>query len=436
MRMATAIARVRRSDLGAAWPTMMAVAAHHGLAGDVVRTLEPHTEADPHALLIQLLAVFGSVAGRGPHFTVEADRHGTNLFAVLVGETSKGRKGTSWGLVHRLFQSIDTDWATHRVKSGLSSGEGLIWAVRDAITRPEPARKRASAPSVPDQVLDPGITDKRLMVLESEFAAPLSIMRREGNTLSELLRQAWETGALQSLTKNSQAVATGAHVSVIGHVTRPELCRHLGETEAANGFANRILWACVRRAQILPEGGSLEAVDLAPLIRRLGSAVRFAHSAGELKRDSEARELWRQVYPALSEGQPGLYGAITSRAEAQTMRLALVYALLDESSCIRREHLQAGLAVWDYCAASCRYIFGDSLGDRVADALLVALRARPAGMTRNEIRDHFSGHAMSRDIERALDVLLRNGHAASQLEETGGRPAERWFARHGGQSAR
>src|SRR5262249_48768290 len=79
-----------------AWPELEHD-AFHGLAGQLVRILDPHTEADRAAILVQFLVAFGNAVGRGPHFITEADRHGTNLFAVFVGETAKGRKGTSWG---------------------------------------------------------------------------------------------------------------------------------------------------------------------------------------------------------------------------------------------------------------------------------------------------------------------------------------------------
>jgi hypothetical protein len=61
----------------------------------------------------------------------------------------------------------------------------------------------------------------------------------------------------------------------------------------------------------------------------VGEIVRFASSIGQMHRDEEAREMWRRIYPALSEGGAGLIGAVTSRAEAQVMRLACLYALLD-----------------------------------------------------------------------------------------------------------
>jgi len=138
----------------------------------------------------------------------------------------------------------------------------------------------------------------------------------------------------------------GAHVCIVGHITRSELRRLMSETDLANGLANRFLWFCVRRSKILPEGGNLCEDDLAALVQRVRSAVEFARQNGELKRDEQARALWRDVYPSLSEGKPGLLGAATSRAEAIVMRVAMLYALLDQTRLIAVEHLRAGLAVW------------------------------------------------------------------------------------------
>ena len=74
----------------------LASPALYGLAGCVIRSLAPHSEADPVALLLQFLAAFGNLAGPAPHSLVGSTPHGLNLFVVLVGESSKARKGTSW----------------------------------------------------------------------------------------------------------------------------------------------------------------------------------------------------------------------------------------------------------------------------------------------------------------------------------------------------
>jgi hypothetical protein len=58
--------------------------------------IEPNTEADPAAILMQFFAAFGSLVGRGPHVKVEGDEHHANLNVVLVGETGRAGKARQW----------------------------------------------------------------------------------------------------------------------------------------------------------------------------------------------------------------------------------------------------------------------------------------------------------------------------------------------------
>jgi len=387
------------------------------VTGEFVQLVEPHTESDPAALLFQFLTEVGSLVGRGPHVLAEEDQHHANLFTVVVGRTARARKGTSRQVVHRRLRGVDPSWDSDCQATGLSSGEGLIWAVRDA-----------GSPADGDP--SPGVSDKRLLVFESEFASPLRMMARQGNTLSPLLRNAWDTGDLRILTKNFPAKATGAHVSVIAHVTEDELHRCLDRTDITNGFANRFLWACARRPQLLPDGGRLRSVNFSQFDARLRKAVAFATDLGSraLDFDQEAHALWRLVYPRISVERVGAYDAATSRAEAQVLRLSLIYGLLDCSETIGTSHLEAALAVWAYADESARYIFGDDIGDPVADRILAALRSAPEGMTREEIRDLFSHNQASEKIDRVLQKLAETGLAYCRKEPTRGRPAERWFA--------
>ena len=416
------------------WPGPLSDEAYYGLAGDIVGTIEPHTESDPAALLIQFLTVFGNVIGRGPHFKAEADEHHLNIFCCLVGETAKGRKGSSLGYIFKVFQSIDETWK-QCIQSGLSSGEGLIWAVRDEIVKTEPIREKKKIVSYQDLIVDQGIDDKRAMVVQSELASTLRVLGRDGNTLSAILRDAWDGKNLRIMNKNSPVESTQPHISIIGHITKSELTRYLTATESDNGFANRFLWVCVKRSKLLPEGGKLGNTSefdsiFNPLIEKLKTAVNFAREINEIQRDDDARILWREVYPKLSEGRPGLFGAVTARAEAQTMRLACLYAFLDLSPVIRIEHLQAAIALWSYCEQSARFIFGNSIGDPIANTIKQALDETPKGMTRSEISSTlFKRNVQANRIDDALNKLFASGFAHKEKEEVkSGRPSERWFS--------
>jgi hypothetical protein len=410
------------------WPKL-APEALHGLAGKVVRLFDPHTEADPVALLLQFLVYVGNVLDRGPYYLVESTQHYTNLFVVLAGYTSKSRKGTGGDRIRALMRSVKLSewWVKECIQSGLSSGEGLIWAIRDPISKKDRDGN--------DVITDEGIADKRLLLDEREFFQALAVMKREGNTASPLVRNAWDGLPLGSLTKNSPARCKKPMISIIGHITEEELRRTLDLVSIANGYANRFLFAMVRRSKFLPRGGKLQQSAINALGEEIGEHIikwfdQWLVPSGDEKQielDEEAGALWDREYRNLSEGLPGLLGAITGRAEAQTIRLALIYAVLDGSGEIKLAHLKAALAVWRYCEDSARYIFGDSIGDPFTDELLAALRSS-GGMGRTQINDYFKRNHSRDKIDAALATLLRAGKVRSEKRSRGtaGRPEEFW----------
>jgi len=379
----------------------------------MVESMAPHTEADRVALLAQSLALFGNQVGRGVHFRADGAHHALNLFVNIVGASSASRKGTSFARVREVFKAADASIAD-RITSGLSSGEGLIWHVRD---------------TSPDNAEPHGVTDKRLIVFEGEFGKVLRVMARDGSTLSAVLREAWDTGRLNTLTKTDKATATDAHITVIGQITRDELRRYLAAVDSVNGFGNRFAWFAVKRARLLPDGSDWP--DLASCATRLRRAHGEATAFGLIERDAAANELWRSSYPRLTAARPGLMGALTSRAEAQVMRFAGIYAVADGHGRIGRCHLESALALWDYSERSCMFIFGEDVGDPVADRTLKELRkVGEQGLTRTEIiSDVFHRNLKPGSLSDALD-RLRDANLAFSAQEwdpNGGRPAERWF---------
>lgn len=406
------------------WPEPPEPAAFAGLAGEIVELIDPHTEADRASVLAHFLVAFGSCIGREPHALVGASRHGLNLYAVAVGESSKSRKGDSWAPVAALLRRVDSEWLDNRVQSGAASGEGVIHAVRDKVERLEPVKERGRVVAQETVTVDEGEWDKRLLMVEPEFSRVLRVMGRQGSTVSATLRQAYDSGDLRIMTRNSPGRATGAHVSLIGHITRDELRRELNDTETVNGFGNRILWLAVRRSKLLPEPVPFAGSEVDELAARLRGRIAWSARQGTLERDDAARDLWAGIYRDLSAPEPGMVGALLARAEANTLRLSAIYALLDQSPAVRPEHLESALALWRYVERSVRYLFGDATGDPLADTIWRALQA--GDLSRTQIRDLFARHESSARIDAALGVLAESGRAVSEQRETGGRPVELW----------
>jgi hypothetical protein len=401
------------------WPAPPHADAYHGLLGEFVEIVEPASEADPVALLANVLVMAGNAIGRRPYYKVEADRHHANVFVVAVGDTSKARKGIAVGRARAAVVGADPEWEKN-IASGLSSGEGLIYAVRD--------KRTTTDEDGGEKIIDEGVTDKRLLCIEPEFSSVLRVATRDGNTVSAQLRQAWDSGVLRTLTRKDPLVATDAHISVIGHITREENSRYLDATEIANGFANRFLWLLVRRSKLLPEGGDVSEQLLRDWSQRLYQALDFARRQDEVRRDPGARELWAQEYVRLSQARPGLVGALLARGEAHVLRLSLLYALLDTSATICVPHLRAALALWDYAERSVIHMFGGSTGNPDADTILRALKANKR-LSRTEISGLFGRHRSASQIDRALTTLLEANLVRVETEQTTGRPTEYWYAK-------
>ncbi len=393
----------------AGWPAPPDAAAYHGLPGAIVAKIAPHTEADPVAILTQLLVACGALIGHGAHFQVEATLHHPNEFAVLVGDSSKARKGSSFDHVAKLMTEADPSF-TSRLSTGLSSGEGLIWTLRD------PAGQ------------DPGAADKRLLIVEPEFASVLKAASREISTLSPTLRSAWDSRPLAVLTRTAPARATNAHVSIIGHITQTELRRYASAIEIANGLLNRFLLLGVRRVRLLPEGGDPNPLKDTGLARYLATTLKHAQSTGRAKLAPDTRELWWHTYPQLTQPADGLTGQLTARAEAHTIRLALIYALLDGANTIRPEHLHAALALWDYAARSAAWAISQSTGDPLAEQIHAALTRSPDGLTRTQLRDLLHRNLPAERVQQALHTLNSTGRATRHQTPTAGRPVEIWTA--------
>jgi hypothetical protein len=395
------------------WPEPLAKAAFRELAGTVVETIAPYSEADDAAILLHFLVLAGAIIGRRRFMPIEGSRHCPNMFLLIVGDTSSGRKGTAYSQVRRIMVEAFPDFMKKNVAMGLASGEGLINAVRD---------------STQDDV---GITDKRLVCVETEFASVLRALDRDGNTLSARLRQAFDSGDLRTLTKATPLVASDAHISLIGHITPSELRLRLQKTEISNGLLNRFLLGCSRRSKRRPHGGVVpqQAVhDLGEVVREILNTSSMQYM--QLERDAQANELWETVYDELTDGYAGELGEVLSRATAQVVRLSLIYATLDRVMSIGKEHLDAALAVWHYVVQSVQYLFGTlEQVDRRADELLDAIRSEgKSGVRRSALRDALSHHMPAADLEVALRSLEARGLAERRIEKTKGRPLETWVA--------
>jgi hypothetical protein len=392
-------------------------AAYHGLSGKIVRTIRPHTEADNNAVLLHYLVMVGNSIGRGPYVMIEGAPHFTNLFLVVEGPTSLGRKGTAASRVKELFRLAEPLWTRRCIKGRLSTAEGLIKLLRDP--SPDDAMAMAAAGQKPE---------KRALFLITEFSSLFAVMLRPGNTLADELPNAWDGTPLENLTKKDPMTANDHLVSIIGHVTKAKLTSSLTRLHAGSGFANRFLFARVRRSKRLPHGGNLSKEAIEDMARHTREAIEYARSVGEMPISAAGNAFWDGVYDSLTSLPPMDITDMLARGAPMVKRLALVYALLDQADEIDEVHLRAGYAVWQFCRASTEQLFADALEDPRATKIMDRLQAAgDQGMSRSDINGIFKGREPSADLKEILDYLKSKGRVRSEEKKTAGRTAEYWY---------
>jgi hypothetical protein len=282
--------------------------------------------------------------------------------------------------------------------------------------------------------------EARRLVFEAELAALFARCRREGSTLSAVMRDLWDGRPAAHRRVNRSVVAPRHHVGALGHITPEELRRTLPATEIFNGFANRWLYMLTHRARILPYGGQLLADDdyLDDLAKRVRDQIALARSVARVDITDAAKLVWEPfVAEVLTRPQGGLAGAAIARSRANTLRLAVTFALADGTALIYPEHVRAAVAVWDYSEASARLIFGESTGDPLADRLYGPLvEAGAVGLTREQQRATLGHNYPANRLDEVVAALVRMGLATVSRRPTGGRLADVLVASdHGGDSS-
>ena len=338
----------------------------YGIAGDIVRKAAEYCEAHPAGMYLDILVSFGNLVGRDPYFNVSSTSHFANEFMVRVGESSVSRKGTGRDVVNEVLKMIDPQWYSACVLSGFGSAEAIINVIRDDSI--QSIRKKNNSF---EDILVPGVKDKRLMIREGELASIFQLAGKPESRADVVLRDGWDSKPLNNVVKgktnglsNSNACQY-PHLSISADTTKQELIRKMPAGAESNGFGNRFLYCYVRRVKYCPNGGP--SIDWRPELMRLNEALRNARELKYVGMQGSTRTLWGRMYMEIQKEAAALSGIVasmTARAEPHVRRLALILCLLDGKDAVETYHLHAAKKIWDYCQDSTRYIFGGLTKDQ------------------------------------------------------------------------
>jgi hypothetical protein len=387
---------------------VVAPEVYAGILGKIARAAEPDTEADPVGILGSLLAMVSVDIGQGPHVQVGNDRHPLLIWPLLLGRTGSGRKGgaTQTALV---FVRAACPGYNNYASSGLSSGEGLIERVRDGDG-------------------DQEVQDKRLLCVETEFGTVMTRAAREGSTLAEVCRQAWQ-GEPLSVMNRKQYRASWSHIGIIGHIPPKEFRRRLASADLAAGTYNRYLPLYVERSKRLPIPKGAASADVAKLGGDLRGSLADARRVGQVRLDDEAARLWcSELYDEFTaaDDDEEAWAEFTRRAAPYCLRIAGLYAALDKGrNRISKDDLVAAGALVRYSAGSARYVLGDQLRDPRLERLAREVTAAgQAGLTRTAIFGLFGRNVPKVELDGLVTQLLDGGSYELIEVQTSGRSAQ------------
>ena len=393
----------------------------YGLVGDVAQAGSSNTEANPYAIAAAMLAYLGAAVGRGPYMPIGDDWNHARLFMVHVGRSSRGRKGTAKKLIYRInnaVKALDEYLVPQVHRGGLSTREGLALMIHDGYKEGK------------NEV--PAITDKRLLVVESEFANILHQSKRDGNTLSAALRDAWDGTSIRPAVKTCRVWASDPHIGIIGDVTPSELRELMHARELTNGFANRFIFFWAEGDKVLPFPQYTPKHVVEALGDRVAQILRFAGADRHVDMDvmrmefsTEAASLYARLYKGeLRDRSAGehITGLLDRRAPV-LLRLAMLFALTDHTNVIAVNHINAAMAWVRYWVESVKFIFQSAVDEAGAAATtemaqrIVTYLAAHGQATRTDLtKGCFGGHVSKATLDKALDELITASPPAIEVE--------------------
>lgn len=321
---------------------------YYKLLGEIAWAGSVHSEAVPAALAINILAYFCAVLGPTLHIAIGDDFRALRIFALVTGPTSKGRKGYSTKLPRRIFDAVGKYLILPRFETNVSSGEGLVWMVRDELKDAE------------GKVIDVGVQDKRVLLEIPEFGGVLAQAKRDTSVLTAIMRAIWDGVRLSTPNKNNPCFATNHHFVLLAHITREELSKLLNNIDIKNGFVNRFMMVYSARNKIVdhPLPTPQEVVD--GFAERVARAIKKAweRNSTPVQLTDDAKSHWSQMRRELeNRSRTSDVESLMARADTYLLVFAAAIALINEEQQVESVHLDAALAWIDFWEDTVNFCF-------------------------------------------------------------------------------
>lgn len=378
-----------------------------GPLGEFILKLAPDIEPCKESVLIQSLIMLGNLCDKKFYKDISGSKLYTNQFALILGQTSKARKGTSKRIVEHLFKTVWTEDLEVRIKRGLSSGEGLIFSLRDPVYGIREDKKGEQKTIL----LDQGVENKNAIFYEEEFSRVLKNSKRDTNNITEVIREAYDSGNLSVLTKNDPVTATNTNVSIIAQSTIEEFRNVLKGVDCDNGFYNRFLFCKASRANVIPHPLKLSEIDgYSNFVVQLSKVKTFIkHSnENEMIYSLEAMKLWEQLYLETAYSND-INGNLKGRSEDQLQKIAMIYALSECTEIIEHRHLLAAKAIVDYGHQTIDHVFNEQIKKKSPEFKIIKRLEQTSPMPRSLImKEVFRNNISANELDLIKEKLIED----------------------------
>lgn len=384
--------------------------AFHGIAGQLATEVSEISGVSKEALLFQFLICFGIICEQKFYFPLGSKKISTANYLLILGSTGSSRKGTSFDNVKWFFDKYYVDFSTMKLKTGVNSGEGLINCIRDKVTIKELDKNGVEKEIITDQ----GALSKIVLFLETEFARLLKAGRREGSTVTEIFRNAWDQMPLEINTSQRQIRASEYAISLIAHITPKEFKTLINETDSSNGYLNRFLFCLIGSASPRPFPSAFEDANF-NFIQKFQEVIKYIETTEYQKviLSDDAKILYEEYYTEFHYRNEDAFSELVTRAISHLIKLALIYAILDKSNKILPIHLKAAKAIIDHSESSIKSIFEDKIFSRKEKKLLNFLKENSGESLRGLIQSKCFSNNCSKDD---LDEIKENLLSSSQIK--------------------
>lgn len=406
----------------------------YGVLGDLVKLCCTHSEAVPVAVASYALAYFSAYLGPTKYLSIADERRLLNNYWLLIGPSGMGKGSSVYG-VERIFKMVDenmqqvfSDMVRRGQTSGiveypsldihaggLSSGEGLVTAKADSVKleKGEPAIE---------------VTDKRFLLIESEFGNVLNMAERSGNTLSHTLRNGYDGKTIKPLTKRDRVSCSQPYFVLVGNITPGELNSHKqNAVMSVNGMLNRMMLVWTRTDVRYSRPKAIDDRALSDIASRIAKNLLSARShnfethwrkqwqiASPIGMTDDAWQFWDDVYPQLvnmPDCEP--VQTLCRRHRLHIRIIAGLLALMNGEPVIGVQALRAALAWSDFSRQSvvyaCKYFSQQDLSQRhqyIGLGILRAVHDASGRCTMTKIYSWFNNKIRRDEVHAGLESCL------------------------------